>query len=95
MTSYKRTPRRSRRDKNEHEIVRNLRSLPGFRVITLSSGTIGDLLVRRDSWEPGRWVMVEVKSDRGELADHQAEALHRGETILARSLQGLLDHIGA
>lgn len=63
MSIHRRNPKR---DKNEPEIVRALRSV-GAKVYTVSGADIPDLLViyRSDIY------LIEVKSDSGKLQDGQ------------------------
>lgn len=58
MSIHRRAPRR---DRNEAEIVRTLRALPGCTVLQLSGAGVPDLAV----WYQGRWYLGEVKAPQG------------------------------
>lgn len=86
---------RESRDANEADVIRVLTSIPGVRVrkIPNENGT-ADLLVRRATWGPGVWIMVELKTPKGRVKAHQAAMLDNGEVYLARSVDDVCAVLG-
>ena len=86
------SPRRIvRRDANEASIVATLESFPG---VVVRKGQDYDLRVRRSSWQPGNWLLFEVKTEHTRIAPHQQAMIDAGETILVRSAREILERIG-
>lgn len=87
-------PRHGRRDRNHAEIVRAL-SCAGRRVIDLADVGRGcpDLLV---SWGGGPNLLMEVKSDGGELTEDQRRffATWPGPKVVVRCVADALEATG-
>lgn len=84
----------ARRDKNETDIVRALRDIPGLSVVPLSAKDVPDLLIGYQ----GINYLVELKNKKGlnKLREGQADFLEnwKGQVAVAHSLEDILDILG-
>lgn len=87
---------RTRVDSNQTEIVRKIRSVPGWRWLaipndmTASSRRRGDGLFRTALMLPGHWIMLEIKTAKGGLRPHQVESVWNGSIVVVRSFDDIL-----
>lgn len=85
---------RAKRDKNETDIVRALRDIPGLSVVVISAKDVPDLLIGYQ----GINYLIEVKNKKGlnRLQEGQAEFLEnwKGQVVVAHCLEDILDVLG-
>lgn len=85
-----------RKDANEPEIVAAFRSVPGWwcepipNAYARGTKKLGDLLVRRSTWDAGFVVQIEVKTAKGYLRPEQRMAVEQGRMIVIRSVDDAL-----
>lgn len=79
-----------RRDSNEQDIVDALMALPHTVVFRLSARGCPDLLVGHR----GRWVPMEVKTDKGELTEAQWESFNGNPYPIVRTVDDALRALG-
>lgn len=84
----------ARRDKNETDIVKALRDVPGLSVVPLSAKDVPDLLIGYQD----KNFLIELKNKKGlnKLQEGQAEFLEnwKGQVAVAHSLEDILDILG-
>lgn len=84
----------AKRDRNESEIVRALKDIPGLSVVQLSAKSVPDLLIGHQ----GANYLFEVKNKKGlnKLQEGQSEFIEnwQGQVAVVYSLEDILDILG-
>lgn len=84
----------ARRDKNESEIIKALRTIPGLSVAEISQKAIPDLLIgwHDKDGNPANF-LIEIKDKYGKLTPDQVEfhTSWQGQIAVCRSLEEVLE----